>query len=152
LDDADIEAKVKTQPTTNTGGRFTKDTLDLDTVMTCPNGAVALDPPGPGRGTAQPVWHGLRPSCPLAALCTTAKSGRKVAVSRHERLLAWARDDSTDPDWRAGYRATRPKLERQLAHLMLHRHGGRRARMGRPNQNRGQLQPPRRGPRNRQSL
>ena len=29
----------------------------------------------------------------------------------------------------ADYRATRPKVERKLAHLMRHRHGGRRARM-----------------------
>ena len=29
----------------------------------------------------------------------------------------------------ADYRATRPKVERKLAHLMRHRHGGRRARV-----------------------
>jgi hypothetical protein len=30
---------------------------------------------------------------------------------------------------RPGLRATRPKVERKLAHLMRHRHGGRRVRM-----------------------
>lgn len=52
-----------------------------------------------------------------------------VKVSRHERRLARARAASTDPDWRADYRATRPRVERKLAHLMRHRHGGRQARM-----------------------
>ena len=35
----------------------------------------------------------------------------------------------TDPAWVADYRATRPKVERKLAHLMRRRHGGRRARV-----------------------
>jgi hypothetical protein len=131
LNDAGIEAKVKTQPATNAGGRFTKDAfgidLDADTV-TCPNGVVApirRNPAGDGTASFGTACAG----CPLAAQCTTAKAGRKVAVSRHERLLARARADNTDPGWRADYRATRPKVERKLAHLMRHRHGGRRARM-----------------------
>ena len=31
--------------------------------------------------------------------------------------------------WRADYRATRPKVERKLGHLMRRKHGGRRARV-----------------------
>jgi hypothetical protein len=31
-------------------------------------------------------------------------------------------------EWMADYRATRPKVERKIAHLMRRRHGGRRAR------------------------
>jgi IS5 family transposase len=34
-----------------------------------------------------------------------------------------------DPAWRDDYRATRPLVERKLAHLMRRRHGGRRARV-----------------------
>ena len=34
-----------------------------------------------------------------------------------------------DPAWRADYTATRPKVERKIAHLMRRRHGGRRARV-----------------------
>jgi IS5 family transposase len=34
-----------------------------------------------------------------------------------------------DPAWKADYRATRPKVERKIAHLMRRRHGGRRARV-----------------------
>jgi hypothetical protein len=131
LDDADIEAMVKTQPPTNTGGRFTKDAfgidLDNDTV-TCPNQQVApIRRNSDGDGTAN--FGTACAGCPLAAQCTTSKSGRKITVSRHERLLARARAAHTEPDRRADYRATRPKIERKLAHLMRHRHGGRQARM-----------------------
>jgi hypothetical protein len=31
--------------------------------------------------------------------------------------------------WKTQYRATRPKVERKLAHLVFRKHGGRRARM-----------------------
>lgn len=131
LDDAGIDAKVKTPPATNAGGRFTKDAfgidLDNDTV-TCPNKVVTpIRRNSAGDGTAD--FGAACAGCPLAAQCTTAKSGRKVTVSRHERLLARARAANTNPDRRADYRATRPKVERKLAHLMRHRHGGRRARM-----------------------
>ena len=34
-----------------------------------------------------------------------------------------------DPAWRAEHRATRPKVERKLGHLMSGCHGGRRARV-----------------------
>ncbi len=40
---------------------------------------------------------------------------------------ARARARQADPDWQADYRATRPKVERKLAHLMRRKHGGRRA-------------------------
>jgi hypothetical protein len=63
------------------------------------------------------------------ARCTTAKDGRKVTVSSHEARLTRARANSGDPGWLADYRATRPKVERKIAHLMRRRHGGRRARM-----------------------
>lgn len=131
LDDADIEAKVKTQPPTNAAGRFTKDAFDIDLegdTVTCPNGVVSpirRDRSGGGTATFGAACAG----CPLAARCTTSKAGRKVTVSRHEGLLARARADNTKPRWRADYRATRPKIERKLAHLTRHRHGGRQARM-----------------------
>jgi len=131
LDDAGIEAKVKTPPATNAGGRFTKDAFDIDLdsdTVTCPNQTTVPIRRNPaGDGTAD--FGAACAACPLATQCTTSKSGRKVAVSRHERLLARARASNTDPGRRAGYRATRPKVERKLAHLMRHRHGGRRARM-----------------------
>ncbi|MFT7601802.1 MAG: IS5 family transposase, partial [Acidimicrobiales bacterium] len=42
---------------------------------------------------------------------------------------AAARARQQDPNWAADYRATRPKVERKIGHLMRRRHGGRRARM-----------------------
>ncbi|MEO5900902.1 MAG: transposase, partial [Ilumatobacteraceae bacterium] len=47
----------------------------------------------------------------------------------HEAALTRARTRQHDPAWRADYRATRPKVERKLAHLMRRRHDGRRARV-----------------------
>jgi len=43
--------------------------------------------------------------------------------------LVRARTAQADPAWRADYRATRPKVERKIGHLMCRRHGGRRARV-----------------------
>jgi hypothetical protein len=60
-------------------------------------------------------------------LCS--KTGRTITISRYETHLAAGRACQTDPAWQADYRATRPKVERKLAHLMRRRHGGRRARM-----------------------
>jgi hypothetical protein len=131
LEAAGVEAKFKAQPPVNSGGRFTKDAfavnLDEQTV-TCPNNITApIERDTRGDGTAH--FGAACASCPLAAQCTTAVKGRTVTVSRHEERLARARANSADPGWRADYRATRPKVERKLAHLMRRRHGGRRARM-----------------------
>lgn len=67
--------------------------------------------------------------CPLAAQCTDAKTGRTVCVGPFEGHLSKARGAQQDPAWRADYRATRPKVERKIGHLMRRRHGGRRARV-----------------------
>jgi hypothetical protein len=96
--------------------------------VTCPNGVTA--PIGrDARGDGSARFGAACVSCPLAAQCTTAAGGRIVTVSRHEERLARARANSADPGWQADYRATRPKIERKIAHLMRRRHGGRRARM-----------------------
>ena len=68
-------------------------------------------------------------ACPLAAQCTTAHDGRTITIGPHEARLAAARIRQADPAWRADYRATRPKVERKIGHLMRRRHGGRRARV-----------------------
>jgi hypothetical protein len=68
-------------------------------------------------------------TCPLREQCTDSKSGRHITIGHHETRLATARTRQQDPTWRADYRATRPKVERKIAHLMRRRHGGRRARM-----------------------
>ena len=65
----------------------------------------------------------------MRAQCTTAKEGRSIAVGPNEAVLARARARQHDPAWITDYRATRPKVERKIAHLMRRRHGGRRARV-----------------------
>jgi hypothetical protein len=52
-----------------------------------------------------------------------------VTIHPHEATLAAARARQREPAWRADYRATRPKVERKLAHLLRRCHGGRRARV-----------------------
>jgi hypothetical protein len=131
LHDADVEAVVKVQPPANTGGRFTKDAFDIDLEaqrVRCPAGRVApIRRNAEGDGTAR--FAQACAGCALAAGCTKAAAGRQITVGRHEALLAKARAQGSDPAWRADYRANRPKVERKLAHLMRHRHGGRRARV-----------------------
>lgn len=55
-------------------------------------------------------------------------SGERSA-SGNEASLARARAEQANPTWRDDYRATRPKVERKIVHLMRRRHGGRRARV-----------------------
>ena len=131
LERAGIESKCKTQQPVGAGGRFTKDRFDVDLdadTVTCPAGRTAPIRRGrDGGGTAHfgPACTG----CPLREQCTTSADGRTVQVGIHERQLAAARARQQHPGWVADYRATRPKVERKIAHLMRRRHGGRRARV-----------------------
>jgi hypothetical protein len=131
LAEAGIESKCKTQPPTAAGGLFSKDAFDVDLdtdTVTCPAGQKTPIRRGKdGAGVAQ--FGPDCADCPLRQQCTTAAGGRSIRVGRHERRLAEARKRQTDPDWIADYRATRPKVERKIAHLMRRRHGGRRARV-----------------------
>ena len=65
----------------------------------------------------------------MAARCTTSSAGRTIHVGPHEQQLVRARQRQNDPAWKADYTATRPKVERKIAHLMRRKHGGRRARV-----------------------
>lgn len=95
--------------------------------MTCPaRHTVDLARDGQGRVARFTPACG---SCPLAAQCTTAEGGRSVHVGPYEAQLAAARREQTTPAWQADYRATRPKVERNLAYLLRRLHGGRRARV-----------------------
>jgi hypothetical protein len=67
--------------------------------------------------------------CPLAERCTTSTKGRTIHVRPHEAQLTRARSRQADPNWKADYKATRPKVERKIGHLMRRKHGGRRARV-----------------------
>ena len=126
-----IDSGCKTQPPVGVGGLFAKDRFDIDLdagTVTCPNTvtvAIRRGANGDGRAPFADACNG----CALRPQCTTAKGGRRIRVGRYEQRLADARRRQQDPGWKADYRATRPKVERKLAHLMRRRHGGRRARM-----------------------
>ena len=131
LDDNGIDSRAKTQAPVAADGMFSKEDFDIDLEqdeVTCRNGlTVAIRRNKNGDGTAD--FGDACAPCPLRAQCTTSKTGRTISVTRNEKHLANARARQKDPQWKADYRATRPKVERKLAHLMRHRHGGRRARM-----------------------
>src|ERR1035437_1376403 len=122
LEAAGADILTKVQPTVAPGGRFPKDrfTIDLGTV-TCPaDVTVPIRAAEAGGGTA--AFAGTCAGCPLAAQCTTAKTGRTIRIGAYEGELTRARATQQDPAWRAEYRATRPKVERKLGHLMRRRH------------------------------
>ena len=96
--------------------------------VTCPaRVTVALRPARHGGGRAR--FGVACRVCPLRQGCTSSVRGRVIAVHPREAELATARALQRDPAWLADYRATRPKDERKLAHLLRRRHGGRRARV-----------------------
>ena len=113
------------------GGLFTKDRFDVNVragTVTCPNG-ITVTIRRHRRGGGMAHFKGACRDCPLRDQCTSSAKGRAIAIGAHEEALARARARQRDPDWRADYRATRPKVERKLGHLMRRRHGGRRARV-----------------------
>jgi hypothetical protein len=126
-----IDSRCKTQPPTAAGGLFPKNLfaidLDEDTV-TCPaDVTVDIDRNNDGDGIAR--FARACADCPMRVHCTNAEGGRTIRVGRHEHRLAEAREQQRDPEWVDDYRATRPKIERKLAHMMRRQHGGRRARV-----------------------
>jgi len=131
LEAAGADILTKVQPPVAPGGRFPKDrfTIDLGAgTVTCPaDVTVPIRAAEAGGGTA--AFAGACAGCPLAAQCPTAKTGRTISIGRYEAEPTRARATQQDPAWRAEYRATRPKVERKLGHLMRRRHGGRRARV-----------------------
>ena len=126
-----IASFCKTQPPVAPSGRFAKDrfAIDLDVdQVTCPQGVtVAIRRDAHGDGIAH--FATACTSCPLRAQCTTAEGGRTIQVGRYEHRLADARSEQQSTEWKEEYRATRPKVERKLGHMMFRKHGGRRARV-----------------------
>ncbi|MGO9973728.1 MAG: transposase [Solirubrobacteraceae bacterium] len=130
LERADAEIMCKVQPPVAPGGRFAKDAFVIDLqagTVTCPAGQIA---------TLRALRDGqiarfgqACQSCPLAQHCTTSTAGRTIGLGPHEQQLTRARERQSDPAWKLDYSATRPKVERKIAHLMRRKHGGRRARV-----------------------
>ena len=113
-------------------GCFPKDrfTIGLDAkTVTCPAGVIVPIRAATGRQAGTARFGAACRTCPLAARCTGTNEGRTITIGPHEARLAAARIRQAEPAWRADYRATRPKVERKIGHLMRRRHGGRRARV-----------------------
>lgn len=134
LEQAGADIRIKVQPPAAQGGRFTKADFSIDTeaaTVTCPAGVTA--PLRQRRHQRVATFGAACAACPLMARCTTDRDGRSVRVGPHEAALVRAREARQDPAWLTDYRATRPRVERKIGHLMRRRHGGRRARVrGRP--------------------
>jgi hypothetical protein len=130
LEDADADIMCKVQPPVAPGGRYPKDAFQIDlhaSAVTCPAGHVA--PLRTIKDGQIASFGDACASCPLGAKCTTSADGRSIRVGPHEAALTRARARQRDPAWQADYKATRPKVERKIGHLMRRKHGGRRARM-----------------------
>jgi len=130
LRDAGAVSRCKVQPSHALPGRFSKDAFTVDLAartVTCPAGRVAVFTEGDRERQAH--FGRACAACPLADRCTKSPHGRTISISPHEALLAAGRAAARDAVWREDYRATRPKVERKIAHLMRRRHGGRRARV-----------------------
>jgi hypothetical protein len=125
---ADIMCKV--QPPVAPAGRFAKDAFTIDlkaATVTCPAGQIAAL--RPLRDGQIAYFGGACQGCPLAERCTASPDGRSIRVGSHEAALTRARARQADRDWQADYKATRPKVERKIGHLMRRKHGARRARV-----------------------
>lgn len=131
LEAAGAVANVKVQPPAAIEGRFSKDAFEVDLEarqVKCPADKLAEIRPLPeGGGIAS--FGIVCGNCPLRDRCTNNKQGRTIRIHPKESTLQRSRQRQRDPAWKANYRATRPKVERKLAHLMFRRHGGRRSRM-----------------------
>ncbi len=135
LRDERINSRCRTQPPAGRGGLYPKDRFSVDLsadTVTCPAGiSVQIRRAPNGDGTAR--FAGACAHCEQRSLCTAAQNGRTIRVGTHEAVLADARHRQSAPAWKADYHATRPKVERRLAHLKRRWHAGRRARVrGRP--------------------
>jgi IS5 family transposase len=135
LHTAGIDPRVKVQAPVAPSGHFTKDQFRIDlgaSTVTCPAQRTApimysADPSNRHHGQAS--FGEACASCPLRGQCTHAAGGRTITITAYEHELAAARARQAEPDLAADYRATRPKVERKLAHLVRRRHGGRRVRV-----------------------
>jgi hypothetical protein len=135
LHTAGIDPRIKIQAPVAPGGHFTKDRFQIDLaagVVTCPaqhTVPIVYNPDPRHRHHGQASFGPACASCPLGGQCTSAAAGRTITITAYEQELAAARARQADPDLAADYRATRPKVERKLAHLVRRRHGGRCVRV-----------------------
>jgi hypothetical protein len=132
---ASIDPRIKIQAPVAPAGHFPKDQFHIDLAagsVTCPakrTAAIVYNPDPAHRHHGKASFGPACAACPLRGQCTNAAGGRTITITAYEQELATARARQADPDLAADYRATRPKVERKLAHLVRRRHGGRRVRV-----------------------
>lgn len=125
-------AEVKVQAPSAPNGHFAQDKFTIDIkggTVTCPNGVLVSLRRYKEEEVALARFGAHCKDCPMRAQCTNSKEGRLVNVNAKHELLDRHRKRHADPSNLKRYRATRPKVERKLAHLMRRRHGGRCARV-----------------------
>jgi hypothetical protein len=125
-----VQARIKAAVPTAPGGRYAKTAFRIDLAqgtVTCP--AKVSVPILATRHGGRARFGRACSVCPFHDACTPSPAGRTVSIHPHEADLLAARARQRTPEWLADYRATRPKVERKLAHLLRRRHGGRRVRM-----------------------
>lgn len=132
LQAAGAEEHVKVQAASPPArGLYSQDDFHIDTqgkTARCPQGVtVPLKPRRDGSAVAE--FGAACTSCPLREQCTRSPGGRSLSIHAKHDTLRSARTRQRDPDWQARYRATRPKVERKIRHLMRRQHGGRRCRV-----------------------
>jgi hypothetical protein len=125
------DVKARVAPARGRGGLFGKDdfTVDLGAgTVVCPAGQTAgihLSKDRSGRAD----FAGACTDCALRVSCTTSGAGRKVAIHAREDILQAHKAAQADPAWQEAYTATRPKVERKIAHFVRRSWGGRKARV-----------------------
>jgi len=125
-------ANVKVQAPSAPAGHFGKDAFEIDLdaqTVKCPAGVLVQIRKHTSDSGGVAMFASACGNCELRTKCTDAKAGRGIRINPKEATLQRSRARQNSPAWKQHYRATRPKVERKLAHLMLRRHGGRRARV-----------------------
>jgi hypothetical protein len=132
IESAGAEANVKVQPASPPhAGMVSQDDFAIDLkegTARCPSG-VPVQLRVHKDGSASASFGRSCADCSLRGRCTTSPSGRSLHIHPKHETLQTARKRQRDPEWKARYRATRPKVERKISHLMRRKHGGRRARV-----------------------
>lgn len=132
IEAAGAVANVKVQAPSAPSGHFGKDAFEIDLeahTVKCPAGNLVQIRKHTSDGGGVAMFATACGHCELRTQCTDAKGGRAIRIHPKEATLQRSRATQSSPTWRRHYRATRPKVERKIAHLMLRRHGGRRARV-----------------------
>jgi hypothetical protein len=132
IEAAGAVANVKVQAPSAPTGHFGKDAfaidLDAETVR-CPADVLVQIRKRTSDGGGVALFASACATCTLRSRCTTAQAGRAIRIHPKEATLQRCRAQQRSSVWKKTYRATRPKVERKIAHLMQRRHGGRRARV-----------------------